>query len=49
MRVETMEFVIFIITQIVDVIVTFKSTISTFSRSHIVHISAPTNSKSLCI
>ncbi len=49
MRVETMEFGIFIITQTVYVIATLKSTISTFSRAHVVHISTPTNFKWLGI
>ncbi len=37
MGVEIMEFYIFIITQIGNVIVTFKSTPFNFSRAHIVH------------
>ncbi len=48
-RVETMEFDIFIITQIIYVVVTFKSTIPTCSRAHIVHISVPTSFKCLCM
>ncbi len=37
-----MEADIFIFTQIVYLIVTFKSNTSSFPRAHIVHISAPT-------
>ncbi len=48
-RVETMKFGIFIITQIVCVIVNFKSVISTISRVHIMHISAPTSFECLGI
>ncbi len=47
MCVETIEFDTFIIGQIVYVIVTFKSTISNFSKAHIVHISTPTSFKCL--
>ncbi len=39
---ETMEFDIFIITQIVYVIVTFKLIIYSFCSAYIVHISTPT-------
>ena len=42
---ETMEFDIFIITQIVYAIVTFKLVISSFSSAYIAHISAPTGFK----
>ncbi len=49
MRVETIEFNIFIITQIVYVIITFKSIISAFSTAHIVYISTPTRFKCLVI
>ncbi len=41
--VETMEFDTFIITQIVYVIGTFKSTTSNFSSVHIAHISTPSS------
>ncbi len=44
-RVETMEFVICIITQIVYAIVTFKLINSSFSSAYIVHISTPTGFK----
>ncbi len=44
---ETVEFDIFIITQIVYVIIIFKSIISTFTRAHTVHISTPTSLKCL--
>ncbi len=45
LRVETMEFDICIITQIVYAIVTFKLIISSFSSAYIVHINAPTSFK----
>ncbi len=44
-RVETMEYGICIVTQIVYAIVTFKLIISSLSSAYIVHISAPTGLK----
>ncbi len=41
-RIETMEFNIFIITQIVHAIVTFKLIIFSISGAYIVHLSTPT-------
>ncbi len=46
---KQLEFDIFIITQILNVMVTFKSNISNFRRAYIPHISAPTPFKWLGI